>query len=112
MEMAGVGRGDLVTVVIAGDYGKPRPALVIQADAFQGLASLTMLQLTSDLRDAPAIRLDVEPAPENGLRIHSQIQIDRTITVPRRKIGRCIGRIDAATMTRVDRALARFLGLE
>lgn len=27
-------RGDLVTVATSGDYGKPRPALVIQSDAF------------------------------------------------------------------------------
>lgn len=38
-------RGDLVTVALSGDYGKPRPALVIQADAFAGHPSVTLLLL-------------------------------------------------------------------
>jgi mRNA interferase MazF len=31
-------RGDIVTVALHGDSGKPRPALVIQGDAFDALA--------------------------------------------------------------------------
>jgi len=27
-------RGDVVTVAAAGDYGKPRPAVMVQTDAF------------------------------------------------------------------------------
>jgi mRNA-degrading endonuclease toxin of MazEF toxin-antitoxin module len=49
----GMKRGDLVTIVITGDYGKPRPALVIQDDTFQDLDSVTVLQLTSDVQEGP-----------------------------------------------------------
>lgn len=27
-------RGDIVTIALQGDYGKPRPALIIQSDLF------------------------------------------------------------------------------
>ncbi|WP_183328281.1 type II toxin-antitoxin system PemK/MazF family toxin [Halomonas cerina] len=54
-------RGDLVTIALSGDFGKPRPALIIQSDQFAGTASVTVLLLTSTLVDAPLIRLDVEP---------------------------------------------------
>ncbi|MEZ1817420.1 type II toxin-antitoxin system PemK/MazF family toxin, partial [Pseudomonas aeruginosa] len=44
-------RGDLVTVALQGDYGKPRPALVIQSDQFPGTASVVVLPVTSTLMD-------------------------------------------------------------
>jgi mRNA interferase MazF len=104
-------RGDFVTVVTPGDYGKPRPALVVQADAFHLLESVTVLRLSSDLRDSPLIRITVEPKPSSGLQKRSQVMIDRAATVPRSKIGQRIGRAEAGTMRAVDTALAGFLGL-
>jgi len=101
----------LVTVVIAGDYGKPRPALVVQNNAFLGLPSITVLRLTSDLYVSPLVRIQIVPSQENGLRENSHIMIDKAVTVRRSKIGRRIGRIDDDTMGRVDGALALFLGL-
>lgn len=41
-------RGDLVVVALSGDYGKPRPALVVQSDDFQALPSVTVLRITSE----------------------------------------------------------------
>ena len=107
-----ISRGDVVTVAIAGDYGKPRPALVVQDDAFLGLPSVTVLQLTSDLQESPLVRIEIAPTHENGLREISHIMIDKAVTVRRTKVGRRIGRVDDETMRRVDRALARFLGVE
>ena len=104
-------RGSLVTVALPGDYGKPRPALVIQSDAFQELPSVTLLPLTSGLRSAPLMRLSVEPTPANGLEKLSQIMIDKAYTVPLEKIGTSIGRLSEETMLAVNRALAVFLGL-
>jgi mRNA interferase MazF len=104
-------RSDLVTATIPGDYGKPRPVLVIQSDAFERLSSVTVLPLTTDLQAAPLVRIGIEPTHENGLREHSQIMIDKAATVPRRKVRDRIGHIDDDTMRQVERALARFLGL-
>lgn len=104
-------RGDLVTIAIGGDYGKPRPALVVQDDAFAALLSVTVLRLTSELHDAPLLRVTVQPTPENGLRTVSQVMIDKAVTVPRERIGSVIGRLDSAGLQAVSRALMGFLGL-
>ena len=106
-----VARGDLVTIALSGDNGKPRPALVVQADAFRELASVTVLRLTSELHNWPLFRVTIEPDRANGLRQASQVMIDKAATIPRAKIRRRIGFADAATMRSVSTALAAFLGL-
>lgn len=103
-------RGDLVPVAIPGDFGKPRPALVIQSDQFDGTATVTVLLLSGTIVDAPLIRLDVEPSPENGLNKVSQIMVDKAMTVRRDKLGHPFGRLDDGTMVAVTRSLALFLG--
>jgi mRNA interferase MazF len=106
-----VRRGDLVTVALQGDYGKPHPALVIQADQFADLESVVILPITSMLVDAPLLRSTVEPSPVNGLRKTSQIMLDKPITVKADKIGAAFGRLDDASMVSVNRSLALVLGL-
>jgi len=106
-----VTRGDLVTVALQGSYGKPRPALVIQADLFRDLGSITIVPLTSTRVDAPLLRLTIDPSPANGLKAPSQIMVDKPITVASEKIGPVFGRLDDATMVSVNRSLALFLGL-
>lgn len=104
-------RGDLVTIAVAGDYGKPRPALVIQSDAFALHPSVTILLLTGEIHDAPLLRILVEPGTDTGLRKPSQIMVDKAMTVPRGKVGITIGRVPPATLTKVSQALAAFLEL-
>jgi mRNA interferase MazF len=106
-----VKRGDLVTVALQGDQGKPRPALIVQADLFEDLAAVTVLPVTSTLVDAPLLRVSVEPTPTNGLERRSQIMVDKPQTPSRDKLGRVIGQLDEASMTAVNRGLAVFLGL-
>jgi mRNA interferase MazF len=104
-------RGDLVSVVLSGDYGKPRPALVVEDDAFDALPSVTVLPLTGDPRNSRLVRITVEPSLGNGLEKRSQVMVDKAVTVPRPKLGRPVGRLEQATMDEVDIALARFFGL-
>ena len=104
-------RGDIITVSLAGEYGKPRPAVILQSDTFRGLPSVTVLPMTSDLIEAEATRVLLEPTSRNGLRKQSQVMIDKANTLPRSKVGSVIGRLAAAELIRVDRALATFLGL-
>ena len=104
-------RGDLVTIALQGDYGKPRPALIIQADSFSEHPSTTVLLVTSALVDAPLVRVNVSPSVENGLRLPSQIMIDRTMTVTRAKLGNSFGHLDAEAMLEIERRLAVFLGI-
>jgi mRNA interferase MazF len=104
-------RGDLVTVAMPGDFGKPRPALVVQSDQFEATATLTTLLLSGTLVDAPLIRLTVHPTPGNGLRKPSQIMVDKAMTVKRDRLGEPFGRLDDETMISVNRSLALFFGL-
>lgn len=104
-------RGDLVTVAMPGDFGKPRPALIIQADPFAEAGTVTVLLVSSTLVDAPLLRPTLRPTPENGLRKPSQVMIDKTMTVRRDKLGPPFGRLDDKTMLSVTRLLAVFLGL-
>lgn len=103
-------RGDLVTVALQGDLGKPRPALVIQSDLFESHPSLTILPVTGELRVAPLFRIAVNPTELNGLTKHSQVMVDKPQSIAREKIGAVIGRLDDETMLAVNRALAVFLG--
>jgi mRNA interferase MazF len=103
-------RGDLVTVAMPGDFGKPRPALVIQSDQFDRNATVTVLLVSGTLVDAPLIRLTTEPTLENGLRKTSQVMIDKIMTVKRDRLGEAFGRIDDETMIAVNRSMALVLG--
>lgn len=103
-------RGDLVTVALQGDLGKPRPALVIQSDLFDSHPSVTILPVTSELRDTPLFRIAVPPNEQNGLSRPSQVMVDKPQSISRDKIGAVIGHLDDETMLAVNRALAVFLG--
>jgi mRNA interferase MazF len=106
-----VRRGDLVTVAMPGDYGKPHPALVIQADQFAEVGSVTVVFLNSTVISAPLLRLTVEPSDSNGLRKRSQIMVDKIMTVRRERVGEPFGRLDDETMLALNRSIVLFLGL-
>jgi mRNA interferase MazF len=101
-------RGNLVSVVLEGDLGTPRPALIIQADHFDKTMTVTVALLTSTLVDAPLLRLTVAPDAENRLHETSQIMIDKTMTVRRETLGAVIGTISDDIMIAVNRSLALF----
>ena len=94
-----------------GDYGKPRPTLVIQSDLFAALPSVLICPLTSVLRtDADLLRITVEPSNLNGLRKTSQIAVDKMTVLPKIRFGQTIGRAEDDLMLRVTRALAVLCG--
>ena len=104
-------RGDFVTIAMQGDFGKPRPALVIQSDQFGEHSSVTVLPITSTLIDAPLLRMTVQPSLDNGLQKPSQVMVDKVMTVKRDKLGAVFGRIGADTLLEVERCLVLFLGI-
>ncbi|MFZ2853071.1 MAG: type II toxin-antitoxin system PemK/MazF family toxin [Rhodocyclaceae bacterium] len=104
-------RGDFVSIAMQGDFGKPRPALVIQADQFGEHATVTVLPVTSTLLAAPLLRVTVQPSVDNGLQKPSQVMLDKAMTVKRDKIGPSFGRIEADAMLEVERCQAVFLGI-
>jgi mRNA interferase MazF len=105
-------RGDVVTVAAAGDYGKPRPAVIVQSDAFpENHASVMVCQMTSEIVDAPDFRILIEPNPQNGLRGRSQIMVDKPTTIRRERVGQLVGHLGGEDMARVNVALAFVMGL-
>ena len=105
-------RGDVVLVAAAGDYGKPRPAVIVQTDAFPEIhASVVVCQMTSEVVEAPDFRVTVDPSERNGLRARSQIMADKPVTVRRARVGRSIGRLDDGDVARLNAALAFVMGL-
>ncbi len=105
-------RGDVVVVAAAGDYGNPRPAVVVQTDAFpETHPSVVICQMTSDIVDAADFRVTIEPNERNGLRLRSQIMADKPVTVRRERLGRSIGRLSDADVARLNVALAFVVGL-
>jgi mRNA interferase MazF len=105
-------RGDVVTVAATGDYGKPRPAVIVQTDALPPEhASVVVCQMTSELSEAPDFRVVIEPSATNGLRARSQVMTDKPVTIRRERVGRQIGRLDARDVARLNIALAFVMGL-
>jgi mRNA interferase MazF len=105
-------RGSIVTIALQGDFGKPRPALVLQSDVFNDIhATITVALISSSLVQAPIFRLDITPNKQNGLSKESQIQIDKIMSIRKERIGAVIGEIDDSILVRVNRALALWLGL-
>lgn len=105
-------RGDVVIVVAAGDYGKPRPAVIVQTDAFpMDHASVVICQMTSEVVDAPDFRITIEPHPGNGLRARSQVMVDKPVTIRRERIGQVIGRLTTEDVVKLDAAVAFVMGL-
>ena len=104
-------RGDFVTIALQGDFGKPRPALIVQSDHFEAHSTVTVLLVSSAMVEAPLLRVTVEPDEANGLRAASQVMVDKAMTVVRGKIGPVFGRLDVDRMLEVERRLALFLGI-
>ena len=70
-------RGDVITVAASGDYGKPRPAVIVHTGALPAEhASVIVCQMTADIADAPDFRMAIEPTEKNGLRARSQFNND------------------------------------
>ncbi len=104
-------RGDIVTVAIPGAYGKPRPAIIIQADIFSKINSVTIIPLTSHITNLPIIRPNIHPSPDNGLQKKSQAMIDKIQTIPKEKVDKVIGKISVKELGKLNRSLIAFLGI-
>ena len=104
-------RGDFVTIAMQGDFGKPRPALVIQSDQFNQHATVTVLLVSSALVDAPLFRVTIQPTPVNGLQKPSQVMVDKAMTLKRDKLGEVFGSASDDVMLEIGRCLAVFLGI-
>jgi mRNA interferase MazF len=112
LEIVEITRGNVVLMVVPSDLGQPRPGIVIQADELAAdFSTILICPISSDLQDQLLLRPLINPAPENGLRLQSQIMTDKLVALRRDRIRRVIGRIDVETSEKLDRALLLVLGL-
>jgi mRNA interferase MazF len=107
-----VKRGELWTMAGGSGYAsKPRPVVIVQDDAFTARDSVTVCLTTTDPADLPVFRIAVDPTPENGLRAVSRLMVDKVTTVPKSRLGQCIGHLADDDLLRLNRSLLVFLGL-
>ena len=105
-------RGEIWTAAGGPDYaGKPRPVVIVQDDAFEETASITVCLLTTNDRNAPLIRVRLEPNERTNLRQPSWVMADKVTTVRKDQMGSRIGRVDDQDLIRISHALIVFLGL-
>lgn len=105
-------RGEIWTATAGQDYaGKPRPVLIIQDDAFDATASVTVCGFTTDETGAPLFRIPIDPTAINGLNMPCRVMVDKVLTVPRGMLGKRVGQLSETDMADVGRALIIFLGL-
>jgi mRNA interferase MazF len=105
-------RGEIWTVAGAGAYAsKPRPAVILQDDRFDGTRSITICVFTTDRAAAPLFRIPIAPSTQNGLKSESVLMVDKITTVPKDKLGRCVGALEKDDIVRVNQAILIFLGL-
>ena len=105
-------RGDVVLAAATGDYGKPRPWVVVQSNlAPRDYPSVTLCPVTTFAEGQRDVRIRVEPTVKNGLRGASQILADKVHTLPRERVRAHIGEIDTDTLRALDTAVRVWLGL-
>jgi mRNA interferase MazF len=107
-----VKRGEVWTIAGGPDYaGKPRPAIIIQSDKFDATPSVTVCPLTGTPVDNVHARFAIAPTQANGLEVTSHVMVDKISTLPKSKLGRYLGQLDANDLSRLSQRVTLFLGL-
>jgi len=103
-------RGDVVVCALPGDYGKPRPALIVQSDLFNPThASIVVCPITSHLVNAPLFRLAIPSNNETGLKKNSQVMVDKLTAIRADRIEQCIGSVSKKQRIEIDKAIKLWL---
>lgn len=108
-------RGDVVILNLGGHIGKPRPALIIQADILNQdgrLGTIVVLPLTSELLNMEIIRYKLEPSSKNGLQFPSQVMIDKIMQVEKQRVQKIIGHITKKDIVEIEARLLVILGVK
>lgn len=104
-------RGEVWTVAGGPGYaGKPRPAVIVQDDAFAQTASVTICLITSDPTEAPLFRVPLLPDATNGLKQPCSAMADKLTTVERSRLGQKVGTLSRDDLARMTLAMMTFLG--
>ena len=105
-------RGEIYYVVPPRDFGKQRPAVVIQSSLFlENASTITFCLMTGSVQFVNPVRILVNPTRTNGLDQPSLIQVDKIVTVDAERIRNRIGTITSTQLATLDAALKLWLGL-
>jgi mRNA interferase MazF len=107
-----IARGDVVVCALPGDYGKPRPAVVVQSDLFNEThASIILCPISSEVTGLMLFRIELPSSDTLGLKTRSEVMVDKLAAVKRQRVKARIGRLSAAQMRKIDEALRTWLDL-
>jgi mRNA interferase MazF len=109
--MGRVIRGEIWTVAGGIYASKPRPAVILQDNRFDGTDSVTVCPLTSSEVSAPLMRLLLEADALSGLDAASFVMVDKITTVRRSNVSQRVGRLTASQLVDLERLVMVFLGL-
>jgi mRNA interferase MazF len=105
-------RGDVVLAAASGDFGKPRPWVVVQADMMlEDSPSITLCPITTFAGTEQDFRVRLDPSAGNSLRDVSSIMADKIQTLQRHRVRGRLGAVGPETLRAVDTALRVWLGL-
>jgi mRNA interferase MazF len=105
-------RGDVVLAAAAGDYGKPRPWLVVQGDQYNDAplpGSVLVCPFTTH-EEAAAYRIPMD-LPAGDVTRQSWVMVDKLTAIKRERIGAKITCATAQQLRAVEAAMADLLGL-
>jgi mRNA interferase MazF len=105
-------RGDVVVAILAGDYGKPRPVVVAQADLFNGThESVVVCPISSKITGLSLFRVPLGASETTGLKMDSEIMVDKIGAAHIGRVRNRIGRLSNAQLSALDAALRVWLEL-
>jgi mRNA interferase MazF len=105
-------RGELYVAAPPGDYGKPRPVVIVQSDLFiEARDSITVCLLSSGLIDAPLFRVRVKRGSSNRLKRACDVMADKVMTLRKERLRQSLGSLSPDELVAVDQALRRWLAL-
>ena len=110
--MEGVIRGDVVLAAAAGDYGKPRPWLVVQTDVYnhsERPGSILACPFTTH-EESATYRISMD-LPSGDSQRRSWVMVDKLMAIKRERIGAKITTASRQQMAAVEGAMADLLGL-
>lgn len=93
--------------------GKPRPAVVVQAERLDDHDSIQfcLIYSSEDAKTGTFFRIAVEPSESNGLHAGSIIAADKVVSIRREKLQTRCGVLEEDIMGLVNDALLDFQGL-
>jgi mRNA interferase MazF len=107
-----INRGEVVICAAPEDYGKPRPAVVVQSGLFNRTHSCVVVCLiTGHLEDALLFRIPIPVGGSTGLERPSQVIVDKVVAIPRNNITGRAGVLAAGSLKEMNTALRLWLEL-